>query len=205
MMDKKCYIVGAGDNSGTKFSKGTNEYVIAADGGVKVLEESGITPDLILGDFDSLGYIPKGDNVLLHKVEKDDTDMMLAVEKAVELGYNDIEIFGGTGGRIDHTVANFQTMLWASKRGCKIKMIDAQYEYYVITDSKLSLEKRTDRDLSVFAFGTSAKGVTVRGGKYIAENVILTPDNPTAVSNSFIGSDISISVRDGSLLVIAQK
>lgn len=205
MIDKKCYIVGAGDNSGTKFNKGTNEYAIAADGGVKVLEKLGINPDLILGDFDSLGYIPKGDNVLLHKVEKDDTDMMLAVEKAVELGYNNIEIFGGTGGRIDHTIANFQTMLWASMRNCKIKMTDEQYEYYVITDSELCLQKRTGGDLSVFAFGKEAKGVTIIGGKYKAEDVVLTPDNPTAVSNSFIGNDVEISVRDGSLLIISQK
>lgn len=205
MIDKKCYIVGAGDNSGTKFHKGTNEYVIAADGGVKVLEMLNIVPDIILGDFDSLGYIPKGDNVLRHKVEKADTDMMLAVEKAVESGYNSIEIFGGTGGRIDHTIANFQTMLWASKKGCKIKMIDAQYEYYVITDSELRIEQKDHQDLSVFALEAKAEGVFIKGAKYTADNMCLTPDNPTAVSNSFIGKDVSISVKKGSLLVIVQK
>lgn len=205
MKDKKCYIVGAGDNSGTNFNKGTNEYVIAADGGVKVLEELNIIPDIILGDFDSLGYVPKGDNVLLYKVEKDDTDMMLAVEKAVESGYNNIEIFGGTGGRIDHTIANFQTMLWASRKGCKIKMLDAQYEYYVITDEELILGKKDTEDLSVFALGSEAKGVTIQGAKYVTNNIELTPDNPMAVSNSFIGNDVSISVKKGSLLIIAQK
>ena len=121
-MNKKCYIVGAGDNSGTNFSKEKDEYVIAADGGLATLEKLGIQPDFILGDFDSLGYVPDGKNIEVHKVEKDDTDMMLSVERAVESGYNEIEIFGGTGGRIDHTVANFQTMLWASKQNVKIKM-----------------------------------------------------------------------------------
>lgn len=205
MIDKKCYIVGAGDNSGTNFNKGTNEYVIAADGGVKVLERLNIVPDVILGDFDSLGYIPKGDNVLRYKVEKDATDMMIAVEKAVKKGYNNIEIFGGTGGRIEHTIANFQTMLWASKHKCKIKMIDAQYEYYVITDRDIILEKKDKGDLSIFALDGNAVGVTIQGAKYVADNLRLSPDNPTAVSNSFTGSNVVISVKKGSLLIISQK
>lgn len=204
-MKNKCYIVGAGDNSGTNFNKETNEYVIAADGGLAVLSEMGIEPNLILGDFDSLGYIPKGDNVIRHKVEKDDTDMMLAVEIALKKGYNNIEIYGGTGGRIDHTVANFQTMLYASRNGAEIKMIDGQNEYYVITSGILCFESGRLGDLSAFAIGGKAANVNIKGAKYTAENIELTPDNPTAVSNSFIGNEVSISVGNGSLLIIAQR
>lgn len=204
-MNKKCYIVGAGDNSGTIFSKGKDEYVIAADGGLAVLEKMNIKPDFVLGDFDSLGYIPNVKNIEVHKVEKDDTDMMLSVEKAAKEGYNEIEIFGGTGGRVDHTVANFQTMLWASKRNIKIKMTDKNYVYYMITNGTLEIEGTDGADLSVFAFGGDAKGVTIKGGKYQAEDVTLTMDNPTAVSNSFIGKMVHISVDKGSLLVIAKK
>ena len=197
-MNKKCYIVGAGDNSGTNFSKGKDEYVIAADGGLATLEKLGI-------HFDSLGYVPDGKNIEVHKVEKDDTDMMLSVERAVESGYNEIEIFGGTGGRIDHTVANFQTMLWASKQNVKIKMTDKNHVYFMITNDTLEIKGKDGADLSVFAFGGDAKGVTIKGGKYQAENVILTMDNPTAVSNSFIGEKVRISVESGSLLVIVAK
>ena len=204
-MIKKCYIVGAGDNSGTKFHKGINEYVIAADGGVEKLKALNITPDLILGDFDSLGYVPQGDNVLIYKVEKDDTDMMLAVKTAVELGYNDLELFGGTGGRIDHTIANFQTMLWASKRGCHIKMTDKDYIYYVITDSSITVKGKKGDGLSVFAIGGNADKVDIHGAKYVAEQLYLTSDNPTAVSNSFTGKTVEISVQKGSLLIIAEK
>ena len=121
-MNKKCYIVGAGDNSGTNFSKEKDEYVIAADGGLATLEKLGIQPDFILGDFDSLGYVPDGKNIEVHKGEKDDTAMILSVERVVESGYTAVDIFGGTGGRIGHTVANFQTMLWASKQNVKLKI-----------------------------------------------------------------------------------
>ena len=122
-MEGVCYIVGAGDNEGTLFIKKTEDFVIAADGGLLTINGLGIVPDIILGDFDSLGYVPKGDNIIRHKVEKDDTDMMLAVEKAIELGYHNITIFGGTGGRTDHTIANLQTMLYASINGVNLSLI----------------------------------------------------------------------------------
>lgn len=204
-MNNKCYIVGAGDNSGTKFNKEINEYVIAADGGLAVLNKMGIKPNLIIGDFDSLGFVPKGDNVVCHKVEKDDTDMMLAVENALEKGYNNIEIYGGTGGRIDHTIANLQTMLYASRKGAAIRMIDSTNEYYVITSDKLILESRKEGDLSVFAIGGRTQNVNIKGAKYTAADMELTSDNPTAVSNSFIGNEVEISVGVGSLLIIVQK
>lgn len=205
IMDNVCYIVGAGDNAGTNFTKKTNEYVIAADGGLEKLNELGIEPDIIMGDFDSLGYIPQGDNVLRHKVEKDDTDMMLAVKKAMELKYNFIEIFGGTGGRIDHTIANIQTMLYASRRGVKIKMTDSRNIYFVITNASITLPSREQGDLSVFALGGEAVNVNIIGAKYVAQGVHLTPDNPTAVSNSYIGDSVKISVEDGSLLIISER
>lgn len=201
---KKCYIIGAGDNSGTIFVKKENEYVIAVDGGLEILNNPGIVPDTIIGDFDSLGYIPKGDNVITYPKEKDDTDMMLAVEYAHDLGYNEIEIFGGTGGRIDHTFANVSTMLWASKRGIRIKMTDADYFYYMITDDNLILDAKEEGDISVFAMD-KASGVTISGAKYETDNVLLVNDNPTAVSNSYIGKEVSISVKQGSLLIIEKK
>lgn len=202
-MSRKCYIVGAGDNSGTNFMKKKNEYVIAADGGLEILERMGIKPDLVLGDFDSLGYAPEGSHVIRYPVEKDDTDMMLAVKKALEMGYDELEIFGGTGGRIDHTVANFQTMLYASRRGAAVKMTDKEHTYHVITDSRITLEAKQQGGISVFALGGRAVGVTIKGAKYLAEDMELLPDNPTAVSNSYIGKNVVISVAKGSLLIIS--
>lgn len=204
-MIKRCYIVGAGDNSGTNFTKKENEYVIAADGGLKKLREMKVIPDIIVGDFDSLGGVPEGDNVIRHKVEKNDTDMMLAVKLAIEKGCNHIELYGGTGGRIDHTLANFQTMFYASRKGISIKMIDADWIYYMITDTAIRLQAKDSGGLSVFAFGGEAYEVNIKGAKYVAHALDLTPDNPTAVSNSYIGNDVIISVKKGSLLIITAR
>lgn len=204
-MSKRCYIVGAGDNSGTIFTRKKEDFVIAADGGVKVLEELGILPNLIIGDFDSLGYIPTGENVIVHPVKKDETDMMLAVSKAVEMGFKYIVIFGGTGGRIDHTVANWQVMLDASIKGITISMIDKNNEYYVLTNGTLNISGKECKGFSVFAFGKEAKGVFIKGGKYEADDVDLYPNFPMAVSNSFIDKTVEITVREGSLLIIKEK
>ena len=70
-----CYIVGAGECAEINFKKEENDFVIAADGGYKYLLEAGIIPDAIIGDFDSLGFLPEGNNVLKLNPVKDITDM----------------------------------------------------------------------------------------------------------------------------------
>lgn len=203
-----CYIIGAGDNSGTNFSKDekNNDCVIAADGGLKTLLELKIAPDYIIGDFDSLGYVPEGEHVIKHKVQKNDTDMMLAVQFAMEMGYQNIVIFGGTGGeRIDHTFANIQTMLYASGRNVTVRMIDAVNEYFVITDSEIEISSKEKGNLSVFALGGEAVGVDIKGAMYTTDKVTLRPDCTLSVSNSFIGNKVNIKVEKGSLLIITDK
>lgn len=199
---KTCYIVGAGDNTGTNFIKEENDYVIAVDGGYEIIKKMGITPDYTMGDFDSLGYVPDEENLEVHIVEKDDTDTMLAVRHAISLGIDKIVIFGGTGGRADHTIGNIQTMIYAANHNCDIEMRDSVRTYKVIKNKKVSLRARDKGDLSVFALAGNAEGVSITGAKYTLENGTLTCDNPTAISNSFIGNNVEIQVDKGTILVI---
>lgn len=201
-MKEVCYIVGAGDNTGTNFLKGKNDYVIAADGGLLCLQKLKLEPDMIMGDFDSLGFIPEGDNVIQHEVMKNDTDMMLAVKKALEMGYHKIKIYGGTGGRIDHTFSNIQTMLYASRKGASIEMIDSTNTYHVITDGEIHLTGESQRGFSVFALGGIAHKVNIKDAMYLLHDFELTSDNPIGTSNSFIGKEVTISVEKGSLMII---
>lgn len=201
-MKKVCYIVGAGDNSGTDFFKEKDDYVIAADGGLVCLQKLKIEPDVIMGDFDSLGYIPEGNNVIQHEVMKNDTDMMLAVKKALDMGYKNIKLYGGTGGRVDHTISNIQTMLYASRRGATIEMIDGKNRYCVITDGIIQIQGNDERGFSVFALGGVAHKVNIKDAMYLLHDFELEADNPTGTSNSFIGKKVTISVESGSLLII---
>ena len=201
-MEKTCYIVGAGDNSGTNFLKTENDYVIAADGGLSVLEKKHIMPDLIMGDFDSLGYVPAGNHVIRHEVMKNDTDMMLAVKKALDMGYKNIKLYGATGGRGDHTISNIQAMLFASRNGASIEMIDSVNRYRVITDEKISINGKCKNVFSVFAIGGAAHKVSITDAMYPLHDFELLPDNPTGTSNVFVGKEVEISVERGSLLII---
>ena len=115
-MEKICYLFGAMDPENVFFAANKDQFVIAADGGLRHLEDRGIVPDCIVGDFDSLGRVPAGDNIIQHPVEKDDTDMMLAVKTGLSLGCRTFVLYGGLGGRIDHAYANYQTLCYLAER-----------------------------------------------------------------------------------------
>lgn len=93
-----CYIIGAGDFGSGTVAASEGDYIIAGDGGYRLCKERGIQPDLVVGDFDSLGYRPDHPNVRCFRPEKDFTDMHIAVKEGMALGYKHFVIFGGTRG-----------------------------------------------------------------------------------------------------------
>lgn len=180
------------------------DYVIAADGGLRHIQKLGITPDVILGDFDSLGYEPIGANVF--PVEKDDTDAMLAVRRGLALGYRDFLLYGSLDGpRLDHTVANFQTLQFLCDHGAFGVLAGLNTMAAVVKNGTLSFLAGCSGTISVFCLGTDAQGVTLKGLYYPLENSTLTSGFPLGVSNHFTGEKAEISVREGSLLVIWEQ
>ncbi len=212
MAEKKCIIVGSGKGLPRTIAINEDDFVVAADGGLFYLREMGIQPHLILGDFDSLGYIPDENNLIVHPVEKDDTDMMLAVKEGLKRGYQRFYLFGGQGGRLDHTIANIQILNYITSIGCEGFLAGDDFQITVLRNAKLVLKKEVflwsgmglGPTVSVFSIGSEAKGVTIQGAKYEAEDITLTDTYPLGVSNSFEGKDIHISVKDGSILVMWQ-
>ena len=161
---------------------GKNDYIIAADGGLAHTQALGLVPDAILGDFDSLGYVPEGATVF--PVEKDDTDSMLAVRHGLQQGYRSFLIYGALDGeRLDHTIANLHTLCFLADHGAIGHLVGGI--------------------LSLFCMGPDAQGVTIRGLKYPLENGTLTAHHPLGVSNHFLGEKAEISVKNGSLLIIS--
>ena len=177
------------------------DYILAADGGLEHLKKLGLTPQSILGDFDSLGYTPRGAEVF--PVEKDDTDAMLAVRRGLQLGYREFILYGSLDGpRLDHTVANFQTLQFLCDRGACGYLVGREQLVTVLKDGTISFPEDASGTISVFCLGTDARGVTLRGLYYPLEGGTLTPGFPLGVSNHFTGEAASISVEQGSLLVI---
>ena len=178
-----------------------NALLIAADGGFRTLERLGRQPDLTVGDFDSLGYVPEGP-VLRHPVEKDDTDTMLAVREGLRRGCDTFLLYGGIGGRLDHTVANLQTLAFIRENGAHGFLCGGGYAVTLIREEALTLPAVMSGTLSVFACGGDACGVTLQGLYYPLTEGTLTPAFPIGVSNSFTGAPVRVSVRKGSLLVM---
>ena len=198
---KKCVIFCAAGFDGLAAPIENNDIVIAADGGLLHTQRLGITPDVILGDFDSLGFVPEGANVF--PVEKDDTDAMLAVRRGLAMGCREFLLYGSLDGkRLDHTVANFQTLQFLADHGAVGYLIGADHMVTVLKNGALSFPPDADGILSVFCLGADATGVNIEGLQYILKDGTLSPGFPLGVSNHFIGSTARISVKHGSLLLI---
>ena len=181
-----------------------DDLVIAADGGLVHTQALEITPDVILGDFDSLGYTPEGANVF--PVEKDDTDAMLAVRQGLSRGYEKFILYGSLDGpRLDHTVANFQTLQFLADRNALGILVGCNSMAAVIKNGKVSFPAEASGTISVFCHGAEAKGVTLEGLYYPLNNGTLTCGFPLGASNHFTGVPSSVTVEDGSLLVIWER
>lgn len=199
-----CVIFCAGGFSALEQVPDSTDYLLAADGGLAHMHRLGLTPDGIIGDFDSLGYIPQGAQVF--PVEKDDTDSMLAVRKGLSLGYRRFVIYGGLDGqRLDHTVANYQTLCYLAAQGARGYLVGENYMVTAIRNTSLTFPPQATGTVSVFCIGADARGVTLRGLHYPLENGTLTAALPLGVSNHFTGVSASIAVEDGTLLLMYDR
>lgn len=180
-------------------------YVIAADKGIVQLRKKGVEPDLVVGDFDSLGYVPEARELVRHPVEKDDTDMMLAVREGLRRGYRDFILYGGVGGRLDHTLANVQTLGFLQARGARGLLYGEGTAVTLLENGAMCFPAAAQGTLSVFCFGDKAEGVSESGLHYPLENASLTNAFPLGVSNDFTGQESSVSVQKGKLLLLWQS
>ena len=198
---KECVIFCAAECDGLARPIGQDAFVIAADGGLRHTQSLNITPNAVLGDFDSLGFCPEGANVF--PVEKDDTDAMLAVRLGLRQGCGEFLLYGSLDGpRLDHTVANFQTLQFLADHGATGYLIGNTAMVTVVKNGKITFPAGLSGTISVFCMGPDAEGVTEKGLFYGLENAILTSGFPLGVSNHFTGEKAEISVENGSLLVL---
>ena len=202
MLDRICHIAGAAEVNEAVTVKRPGDFVIAADGGLALLKRLQVEPDLILGDFDSLGAVPEGGNVLRYPSEKDDTDMLLAVREGLSRGYRVFSMTGGLGGRLDHTLANIQTLLFIARSGGIGFLHGDGTVVTAVRNGCLRFPAGRSGPVSVFCAGDRAEGVTERGLLYRLDGAVLTNDRPLGVSNEFTGAAAEIAVKNGELVIV---
>lgn len=205
-MKKTCHIVGAGDFSSELLEIEKGDTVIACDGGLDHLIGNGIAVDYCIGDFDSLGRIPEGDYKLtVLPREKDVTDTHAACNMALDMGFENIKLYGMLGGeRFSRSLANIQLACGLCRKGVKVEIIDGKCRIIPIKDGKITFDKDVFATVSLFAFGGEAV-CSCRGLKYEIESRLLTPYFALGVSNELLGKGGEIEILSGLGVAVIEK
>ena len=203
--DAVCYIVGAGEDFGLDFVPGPQDLVIAADGGYARVKQAGIRPDLIIGDFDSLGRVPEEDQVVVLPTVKDVTDTYAAIQLGRERAYRRFWLYGCTGGRFDHTLANIQTAAELAEAGMECRIVDRNQIITALSRGTMAFGPEKTGFLSVFSHTDRCTGVCLRGLKYELEDSELTNCFPLGVSNEFLGVPSSVTIGEGVAVLVFDR
>ena len=186
-----------------------SDFIICIDGGYDIALKYNITPNLLMGDFDSIyAPLPKGIPTEHFPPEKDYTDLELALKKAENLQAENVIIVGGIGGRLDHTFANIQLLSSYSNKFKSLKMLDGKNKCFVLDSTqaqRIIIPAENDSYISVFSLSEKCTGITFEGVKYSLEDAVLTREVPLGVSNEFKNKEAALSIKDGTLLVIISK
>lgn len=200
---KKCVIFGAGDVHCYNLKLDSDDIVIAADGGYDYLKENNIQVDFIVGDLDSISS-KFDDNIktVIYPIKKDETDLMLAVQKGLSIGYDIFHIYGSLGKRMDHTIGNLQIAHFISSIEKKVSIFGKQEIITCITDDIIYFDKSMVGTISIFCISDNAVGVNIVGLEYKMLNGYMSCLNPIGISNRFIGENSYVSVNNGSLMIV---
>ncbi len=202
----ECYIFGGAKIESYSFIKIPNDaFIIAADSGISHLKGFGVEPNIIMGDFDSC-EVPTEYNceIVRFKPEKDDTDLMIAVKKALSLGFDKIFILGATGGRFDHTIAALQTLEYIYEHGSYGALFDENNAVYIQGVGKSRYKADKNCYFSVLSL-TDESVVSIIGTKYELQDSVIARSFPLGVSNEFVKEYAEIELSKGKVLIIYSK
>lgn len=183
-------------------ARGAFSKVIAADGGYAHVKTAGYTPDLTVGDFDSLGFIPDDCEILRFPAEKDESDLALALDCAAQGEADTVVVYGALGGRLDHTMAAIAELASLSERGFRVFSIGTDAACSLLTGpDSLELPAADTGIVSVFSLNDFSLGVSESGLKYPLDDAVLSSRTSWGLSNEMTGVRASVSVDIGTLLV----
>lgn len=210
----KIVIVSGGDSPSYELIREElkdSSFLICADSGGECLYKYNIIPDYLMGDFDSisreaLDFFSTQENCVIdtYPKDKDFTDTELVLNKAVQLGANEIVFLGCTGTRIDHLMGNIGMLLRCLKLNIKAYIKDNN-NIIEIADKPIRIKKEKGTTFSVQAYCDKVKDLNIRGAKFELEHYDLTLGDPRTISNEFLNKDVDIDFKSGILLIFYSR
>ncbi len=214
----KCAIIVSGGTLDEALAFETlREYeepcVIGVDRGVEFLYHHKIRPNYIVGDFDSLPeeivtYYKERNDVPIREFNpvKDASDTEIAGRYAVERGYGNITILGGTGTRLDHVMANIQVLSIPARAGIPAEIIDGHNRIRVVErEVRLKKSETYGEYFSLFPLGGEVRHLYIRGAKYPLTDHTLVPYDSLCVSNQIDGEEAVIAFGEGMVILMETR
>ena len=205
---RRCVVVGGADINNYDYIKTKitdNDYVVFCDSGLKHMKALGVTPSLIVGDFDSYNNPNLDVETIVLPCEKDDTDTVFAVKEAINRGYDEFLLIGVIGARLDHTLGNVSILLYLESLSKKGVIIDDYSEMEIVSKEPAFIDD-SYAFFSLLNITGTAKGVTIKNAKYPLDNAEITCEYQYAVSNEVLsGKTAEVSVQNGKLLLIKDR
>lgn len=186
------------------------DYILCADNGMRHAKQLGICPDEILGDFDSCSeedltfFRQQNVKITQAPCEKDETDTELALDTAISLGATQIDLWGGIGSRMDHSLGNIHLMYKALQQNVKVTLYSDRHTIHLI-DKEIRLVGKQGDLVSLIPFTPTVKGVTTTALAYSLENGEFQMGKPYGVSNYMLGEIADIKIAEGILIVIQAR
>lgn len=210
--DRRCVVLCAGpveDAASLRPLLRPDDYILAADAGVRLAQRLGVQPAALIADFDSAdpdlaAAMPAAGAVVRLPVHKDVTDTAAAVDHGRQQGYRDFLLLGGTGGRLDHEYANLLLLVQLAQQGCRAMLADERNRIQAVCRSPVTPEPVPGWSLSLFAFGGAVEGLSIAGAEYTLENYRLLPADPLCVSNTAL-EGCTIRFTSGTLLLYRSR
>lgn len=200
----KFSIISGAPNQDSDFLKNNidlNSFIIAADSGYIHSKNAGITPNLIVGDFDSSVMPQDSENILQLPKIKNDTDTFYCIKEAIKHGADEIEIFCAIGSRLDHSYSNLLALNYCLDNNVKAKIIDSK-NIISVHNKSFEIHKSEFKYFSLFAFMEDVEGLNITGAAYNLNNKTLLVSDPLGQSNEFKDNKVNIDFKKGKIMLI---
>lgn len=202
----RCVIISGSPDTNVEEIKSlctSDDFIVCADSGYSFAKKAGLTPNLIIGDFDSLKEeLPQNTEVVKLNTHKDDTDTEHCVMECIRRGYKDFLLLGSIGGRTDHTFANIATLAFLSEYNYNGIARNNGEEIRILKEGSYEMNNKKGIIFSVFPYGCESVNVTYKGAEYMLNNKTLTYNVSRGISNVFVDDEAEITINRGRAILL---